>query len=112
MARFTWLMPNVDKDLEKKAMNTLETMGNDVKSLSQQRCPVDTGTLRNSAMVARDDGAKKVQVGYGGAAASYSIRQHEDTSLHHNAPGQAKFLESAATEVIDKFKKGQYKINI
>jgi hypothetical protein len=111
MARFIWLMPAVDKELEKKAMNTLETMGNEVKSLSQQRCPVDTGTLRNSAMVARDDGAKKVQVGYGGAAASYSIRQHEDMSLHHNV-GQAKFLETAATEVIDKYNKGKFTLNI
>jgi len=37
-------------------------------------------------------------VGYGGAAAAYAARQHEETTWHH-APGlRAKWLEMAAKE--------------
>jgi hypothetical protein len=104
MAKFTWLVPSLDKAAEKKALDGIEALANEIKSLSQTRCPVDTGTLRNSAVVVRDDAAKKVQVGYGGAASSYSIKQHEDMSLSHPV-GQAKFLESAFTELKPKLEK-------
>ena len=84
-----------------KALNGLEKLATEIMSLSQSRCPVDTGTLRGSAQIRREE--KSVSVGYGGAASSYSIKVHEDMSAHHPV-GQAKFLETAFDELRPKAK--------
>jgi|SRR5581483_8221599 len=67
---------------------------------AQSRTPVDTGVLRASGTVLPPEqrGDKiEVEAGFGGAAAAYAIRQHEDMSLNH-ATGQAKFLEQPFLE--------------
>ena len=67
---------------------------------SKRRCPVDVGTLRDSGHVqapVEDANGVSVTMGYGGAAESYAIRQHEDLSFFHKV-GEAKFLESVLRE--------------
>jgi hypothetical protein len=98
--RLTWKASVAEKYSE-QAMNGVEKLGYEIQSLSQTRCPVDTGTLRGSAQVQREK--ETVTVGYGGAASSYSIDQHENLSYHHTV-GQAKFLESAFDELKGKLK--------
>jgi hypothetical protein len=75
----------------------------------QEFVPVDTGTLRASGYVeppALTDGGILVTLGYGGAAAAYALKQHEDLALHHPNGGQAKYLETplneAATGMADR----------
>ena len=92
---------NIPEAKAKGALDGLEKLANEIQSLSQSRCPVDTGTLRGSARTQRED--TKVMVGYGGAASGYSVDQHENMSYHHEV-GQAKFLESAFDELKSKAK--------
>lgn len=76
----------------------LFSVGNEIMAVAKDRCPVDQGVLRASGYVeARDtsDGTVVVELGFGGAAASYAVKQHEDLTLRHPGGGQAKFLESA-----------------
>ena len=82
----------------KSALDGLERLANEILSLSQSRCPVDTGALRGSAQVAREE--KKVLVGYG---TTYALEQHENLQYHHEV-GQAKYLETAFDELKDKAK--------
>jgi hypothetical protein len=84
------------KEAQKKK---IVAMAQEIKTLSQERCPVDSGTLRDSCQVDIED--TKVTVSYGGSASTYAIRQHEDMSINH-PEGQAKFLESAFDEVTNK----------
>ena len=96
--KFTLVMSVAAKYTE-GALNGLEGLANEIMSLSQSRCPVDTGMLRGSAQVTRKE--KTVLVSYGGAAASYAVQQHENLQYHHDV-GQAKFLESSFDELKDK----------
>lgn len=61
--------------------------------------PVDEGTLRNSGRVEGPDGKGAVTAAFGGAAAPYALRQHEDLTLHHEL-GEARFL----TRAVERFK--------
>lgn len=57
--------------------------------------PVDTGTLRSSGHVSLPfigPSDISVQLRYGGPAASYAVKVHEDLTVHHGN-GQAKYLE-------------------
>lgn len=73
---------------------------------SKRECPVDIGTLRSTGHVQppdiASDGSATVQLGYGGPAVDYALRQHEDTTLRHEKRqkdgslkdvGKAKYLE-------------------
>lgn len=73
--------------------------GESIRAESQERVPVDTGVLKNSAFVATEGQGDSfaVQVGYGGAAAEYAVVQHEDMTLRHD-DGGPKFLENPALE--------------
>ena len=77
--------------------------------------PVDNGILRASAVLGRPEihgTTIRVQFGYGGAAAAYSVVQHEDETLSHPPknprrtgtrssarPGRAKYLSQAVTDM-------------
>lgn len=72
---------------------------------SQRRTPHATGVLRSSGVVRPPAVAGthvEVELGYGGAASKYALRQHEDLSLNHPDPsnpnsdprGSAKYLET------------------
>lgn len=78
---------------------------------SQKITPHAEGVLRASGVVRppKVDGKKvTVELGYGGAASKYALRQHEDLGLNHPDPenpnsdpaGQAKYLEDPVREGI------------
>ncbi len=67
--------------------------------IANETVPRQEGVLQDSGTVipATPEGLK-AQVGYGGEAAAYAARQHEETTWRH-APGRrAKWLEMAAKE--------------
>lgn len=72
-----------------------------IMAKSLRLVPVDTSALKQSGgiqpPVTRGDHIS-VQMGYGGAASAYALKQHEDLSLQHKAGKQAKFLETPARE--------------
>jgi hypothetical protein len=53
---------------------------------------VDKGTMRDSHTTQRN--GDTITVGVGGAAATYTVKQHEDLTLNHKV-GQAKWLSMA-----------------
>lgn len=96
--RFMW-DKNADTKIAKKVFGVLKEVATEIKGVSQSRCPVDTGTLKNSAVIKSDETKYEVRVGYGGAASKYALIQHENLNYHHDV-GQAKYLETAFTETI------------
>lgn len=72
-----------------------EEIMTDVKATRQgSGVPVDTGALRGSGIVTGPDGRGKVSLTFGGSAAPYALRQHEDMTLRHNL-GEARYLVRA-----------------
>lgn len=72
-------------------------LGNEVMTDAKKRSPVDLGTMRGSGYVTepKDDGKTiELELGFGGPASDYVVRQHEDLGLRHTV-GEAKFLERA-----------------
>lgn len=70
------------------------------RAASMEIVPVDQGILRASALqvgtnVTETDEEIEVMIGYGGAASSYALLQHETPpSVFSHAPGQSwKYLE-------------------
>ena len=67
---------------------------------SKRRAPVDRGPLRASGVVLPPEkrgGSVSIEMGYGGAASAYALRQHEETSYRHTV-GEAKYLERPVLE--------------
>lgn len=88
---------DLEGEARKGAERGLFALGNNIMTEAKQRTPVDMGILRASGYVeARQDGM--VELGFGGAAGAYAVKQHEDLSLNHPGGGQAKFLESAVDD--------------
>ena len=88
-----WNADRIPKALEKAVMNGVEEWARvDVLPLADENCPTDSGTMKGTHAVLRKD--RYVEIGYGGAAAAYTERQHEDMTLHHPS-GKAKWLEDA-----------------
>ena len=76
----------------------LYAVGNNIIAEASTRVPVDLGVLRGSGYVTLpviQNNNVTVEMGYGGPAEDYAVRQHEDTSLKHPEGGEAKFLESS-----------------
>jgi len=74
--------------------------------LTPKNVPYKHGPLQSSGTVAnpvlRENGAVRQVLGFGGPAAPYAKRQHEDLTLRHHPPfgkgGRAKYLEIPAME--------------
>ena len=64
----------------------------DVLTATIPRTPIDQGPLRASGHVT--DISNGSQIAF---STPYAVRQHEDTSLHHDE-GEAKFLEKTFAE--------------
>lgn len=67
---------------------------------AKKRTPVDTGALRGSGHVTGPSISGRdisVELKFGGPAAPYAVRVHEDLQAFHQV-GQAKFLESVLNE--------------
>jgi hypothetical protein len=93
-----WHNEVAEKQID-EAMKRLKAAAMEIKGVSQAMCPVKSGTLRGSAYV--DDLENGYEIGYGGAAESYALDQHENLHYYHKV-GQAKFLELAFLEVTEK----------
>lgn len=65
--------------------------GEHVLGVSNERVPHEDGDLERSGAVGQDDEGR-TSISYD---TPYAVKQHEDTSLHHDAGRQAKYLESA-----------------
>ncbi|HEY7824085.1 MAG TPA: HK97 gp10 family phage protein [Acidimicrobiia bacterium] len=94
--------------VQRAAEAALYQGGSIIMTEAKQRAPVNKdprvtgGTLRNSGYVTlprTDSEGTFVEVGFGGAAKAYAVRQHEELSYRHEV-GEAKYLERAinATE--------------
>jgi hypothetical protein len=69
-----------------------ETIMTDVKaSRPGSGVPVDTGALRASGRVSGPDSGGTVTLSFGGAAAPYGLRQHEELNYRHPV-GEARYL--------------------
>ncbi len=69
--------------------------------LSQVYVPVDTGALKESGFLEKQEfvGGGRVVMGYGkGGTPDYAILVHERVDMHHKAPTKAKFLLAAIEE--------------
>ncbi|HEY0839000.1 MAG TPA: hypothetical protein VGD74_02320, partial [Vulgatibacter sp.] len=80
----------------------LYAVGQNIRSTSMDKTPIDTGSLKSSHYVTEPEGLERampsVTIGCGGGPAQpYAIVQHERLDLRH-PEGEAKFLEKAATE--------------
>ena len=67
---------------------------------SKRRAPVDLGPLRASGVVLPPEkrgNSVSIEMGYGGAASAYALRQHEEISWRHTV-GEAKYLERPVLE--------------
>lgn len=68
---------------------------------SQRLVPVKTGVLRASGQIVtpRKKGNNwEVVIGYGGAASSYALEQHENLQYRHKEGKTAKYLEIPANQ--------------
>lgn len=88
--------------VQRAAEAALYQGGSIIMTEAKQRAPLDVGTLRNSGYVTlprTDSEGTFVEVGFGGAAKAYAVKQHEELSYRHDV-GEAKYLERAinATE--------------
>jgi len=69
---------------------------------SKHQVPVDTGVLRSTGHVQlpkEEAGRVSVTLGYGGPAAPYALRQHEELSYRHTV-GKAKYLSDPAEAAV------------
>ena len=104
MATVSWHPESWLKDTVTKAMDGLEEgVRGPMATQAKEDCPVDSGTLRNSIGVERDDANKCVYLGCGGPARDYAFRQHQDMSLNHPV-GRAKFISGAVEQHAPKLK--------
>ena len=63
--------------------------------------PVDQGELRSTGIVGEPEiqGSNvSLEMGYGGPAAPYALKQHEDLDLKHGDGRRAKYLEGPVLE--------------
>lgn len=78
--------------------------GLEIMAASQKIVPVDTGALRSSGLVNKPEERDKlifVHLQYGGPAADYAWKVHEDLEAYH-PHGQAKYLEEPANQLMPK----------
>lgn len=80
--------------VEAAARVGLRAAGKAVLAESNARAPKDEGDLIKTGRVNIDD--LTVQVSY---SSIYAVPQHEALDWRHDGGGQAKFLESAASDV-------------
>lgn len=85
-------------DIRRRAKPVLYQGLEQIRGSAVERAPVDTGALRNSALVTPDPNDElAIALSFGGAAAPYAVYVHENLTAHHPV-GEAKFLERAALE--------------
>ncbi len=88
----------VRDQLHKACAQALTDAGNELLQKASQGVPKDESILEGSGDVSVDVAKLRVQVGYGGEASAYAVKQHEDTTLSHPGGRRAKWLEMAFKE--------------
>jgi len=90
---------SINEQLSAEMMNAvaggLRIVGEVIMAQSKAECPVDTNALRSSGHVEPVIRSRKeltVPLTYGGAAATYAERVHEDPMARHAPPTKSKFL--------------------
>ena len=87
----------------KKTAGALYREAEQIMTTSKQNfVPVDWGTLKGSGHVETpklSGSTITVTLGYGGAAAEYALRVHEDLEARHKV-GEAKYLERPFLEAV------------
>lgn len=76
--------------------------GERIMAASKKEVPVDTGVLRSTGHVQlpkEEAGRIQVTLGYGGPAAPYALRQHEELSYKHRV-GKARYLSDPAEAAV------------
>lgn len=93
------------KEAEKKWIHSVATgaylAAGNIMTRSKRLVPVDLGALKGSGYVTLPEvsgSTIKVELGYGGPAKDYAVKQHEDLTLNHPDGGQARYLAQAAEE--------------
>lgn len=84
-------------DIKDRTPEGLLDAGLQVEGVARERAPVLTGNLRNSGYT-RQATPLTVAVGFN---AAYAVFVHENLEAYHPV-GQAKFLESALSDNIDR----------
>lgn len=93
--------------VRRAAARGLDRVGLQILSEAQDKCPIDTGHLQNSAVgvpAEVTDGAITKTIGFN---AAYAAAVHENLNAHFNTQAnpnaQAKFLESTMRQWEDRF---------
>jgi hypothetical protein len=91
----------------KKAVGAgLYVEGQNIVGDAKEKVPLDTGTLSRSHYVTLPQevsGRMAVEIGCGGPAEAYALRQHEDTNLRHADGREAKWFENAYKRAMPNF---------
>ena len=88
-------------EIEKAAFQGVRGLAEEIKTESQNRVPIDSHTLQETADVDYDYANKIATVFYN---TPYALKQHEDASLDHSesqrihGQGEAKYLERPFNE--------------
>jgi hypothetical protein len=94
-------MPNkslVERIFKSAMVETQNTVLQKVYDESQTLVPVNTGALRDSAVFERaNEFALEAYIQYGDGMVGYALSVHEDLSMPHAPPTQAKYLEVPMT---------------
>ncbi|GAA5056451.1 hypothetical protein [Streptomyces similanensis] len=96
--RITWHGPAVETALRAAAARGVRLGTEHLLEVSNQRVPIEEGTLERSGVATVDEGSLTGAVSYD---TPYAVRQHEDMSLRHDAGREAKWLEKAARSEAD-----------
>jgi hypothetical protein len=92
---FRWDGEAIAEKMIAAAARGLNILGEHVLNLSNDRIPLDEGTLERSGVVNVDEQTLEANITYD---TPYARRQHEDLTLRHPNGRRAKFLESAWRE--------------
>ena len=95
LAELDAMLARLEADGPVLAGNALYAEAQEIMTASKEECPVDTGALRASGHVTLPvvtPTTVSVEMGYGGVAIPYALRQHEEMSYRHTV-GKAKYLE-------------------
>jgi hypothetical protein len=88
------------EDMRRVAKRTLVRGCEAIMTRSKEEfCPVDLGTMRGTGVVIPDPDPEVIAatLQYGGPAAPYTVKQHEDVTLRHTV-GEDHFLEKPFRE--------------
>lgn len=94
----------VGGEVERAMAGALWREGQRILEASLKLVPYKTGNLAGTGHVASpliEAGEVVVEIGYGGPAEPYALRQHEELGFKHRGKRQAKYLEQPFLQAID-----------